>query len=58
MEALAEVAAVECGPESPEAVAGCSDSSRSLPGEIGELIAVAVERQPVRVVAEAAAEAA
>lgn len=57
MEALAEVAAVECGPESPEAVAGCSDSSRSLPGEIGELIAVA-ERQPVHAVAEAAAEAA
>lgn len=37
-------------------MADCIDSGRSLPGEVGELIAV--ERQPGRVVAGAAAEAA
>lgn len=59
MEALAEaIAAAACEPDSLEAEADCSDLDRSLLDEVGELIVVAVERLPVRVVAEAVVEAA
>lgn len=58
MEALAEATAAACVSDSLEAAADCSDLDRSLAGEVGELIAVAVEQLPIRVVAVAAVEAA
>lgn len=58
MEALAEATAAACVSDSLEAAADCSDLDRSLAGEVGELIAVAVERLPIRVVAVAAVEVA